>query len=118
MIGSDITLSVTRKGHTYNVRCNYDNSSKRATISSNTSEGFGGSGGSQSRIAFVNVDSVNVRSAPGTDSKVLYSVPRNTEMKIVGETSRGDSIWYKVQPRSNKYPQATGYVFSRYLTIR
>jgi hypothetical protein len=107
MIGSEVTMNVTRHGETYNVRCNYDNNSGRATISSQTSP--------ESRTAFVNVDVVNVRSAPGTNSHILYKAPRNTQMKVLGEVSRGDSIWYKVQASSSQYPQAIGYVFGRYL---
>lgn len=34
MIGSEVILNVTRKGSTYDVKCNYDNTSRVATISS------------------------------------------------------------------------------------
>lgn len=110
MIGSDVTLSVTRRGETYNVRCNYDNASRRATISPITSP--------QSRTAVVTADYVNVRSAPSTNSRVLYQAPRGTEMIVLGETPMGDSMWYRVQARSTQYPQAIGYVFGRYLSFR
>lgn len=110
MIGSDVTLSVTRQGETYNVRCSYDNTSRRATISSITLP--------QSRIAVVTADYLNVRSAPGTNSRVLYQAPRGTEMIVLGETSMGDSIWYRVQASSPIYPQAIGYVFGRHLSFR
>lgn len=110
MIGSDVTLSVTRRGETYNVRCNYDNASRRATISPITSP--------QSRTAVVTADYVNVRSAPGTNSRVLYQAPRGTEMIVLGEAPMGDSMWYRVQARSTQYPQAIGYVFGRYLSFR
>lgn len=110
MIGSDVTLSVTRRGETYNVRCNYDNASRRATISSVTSPQF--------RTAVVTADYLNVRSAPGTNSRVLYQAPRGTEMIVLGETPMGDSIWYRVKARSTQYPQAIGYVFGRYLRFQ
>lgn len=110
MIGSDVTMSVTRRGETYNVRCNYDNSSRRATISS--------TGSSQSRIAVVTVDFLNARSAPGTDSRVLYQAPRGAAMIVLGEESRGDSIWYRARSGSTQYPQSIGYVFGRYLRFQ
>ncbi len=110
MIGSEVTLNVTRRGETYNVRCNYDNSSRRATISS--------TGSFQSRIAVVTADFLNIRSAPGTNSHVLYQAPRGAEMIVLGEVSRGDSIWYRVKARSTQYPQAIGYAFGRYLRFQ
>ncbi|HIK53864.1 MAG TPA: SH3 domain-containing protein [Synechococcales cyanobacterium M55_K2018_004] len=63
-------------------------------------------------------DYVNVRSAPGTNSRVLYQVSRGTEMIVLGERSMGDSVWYRVQARSTQYPQAIGYMFGRYLRFR
>lgn len=113
MIGSEVTLNVTRRGETYNVRCDYDNASRRATISLASTNPP-----SQSRIAVVTANSLNVRSAPGTNSRVLYQVPRGTELIVLGETSRGDSIWYRVQARSTQYPQAIGYAFGRYLRLQ
>lgn len=109
MIGSDVTLNVTRRGETYDVRCSYDNNSRRATISLASH---------QSRIAVVTADYVNVRSAPGTNSRVLYQVSRGTEMIVLGERSMGDSVWYQVQARSTQYPQAIGYMFGRYLRFQ
>jgi len=39
-------------------------------------------------------------------------------MIVLGEESRDDSIWYRVQARSTHYPQAIGYAFSGYLRFR
>jgi hypothetical protein len=43
MIGSEVILNVSRSGSTYDVRCNYDNSSRTATITNLPSESGSGS---------------------------------------------------------------------------
>lgn len=43
MIGSEVILNVSRTGSTYDVRCNYDNASRSATISNLPNSGEGSS---------------------------------------------------------------------------
>lgn len=111
MIGSNVTLNVTRHGQTYDVRCDYTNNSRTAKISSTVSP-------PQSQTAIVNVDSLNIRARPGTDKPVLYRAPYGTEFKVLGQESMGDSVWYKVQARSTQYPQSIGFAYGPYLTLR
>ncbi len=41
-------------------------------------------------IGYISADSVNVRSGPGTDRRVLYVARRGTQMQILGQYGRGN----------------------------
>lgn len=69
------------------------------------------------RRGIVTADGLNVRQAADTTSAILYEAPRGTELEILGETSRGDSLWYQVKATSNQFSQAPGWVFSQYINV-
>jgi hypothetical protein len=69
------------------------------------------------RLGIVAADVLNVRQAADTTAAVLYEVPRGTELQILGETARGDSLWYQVKATSNQFPQDPGWAFSRYINV-
>ena len=50
---------------------------------------------------YVNTSSINLRSKPSTDSEVLTSLIKDTDVKVIGE----DGDWYKVT-----YGKYTGYI--------
>ena len=77
----------------------------------------GSSPGQSGRLGTVAADVLNVRQAADTTSAVLYEAPRGTELQILGETARGDSLWYQVKATSNQFPQDTGWAFSQYITV-
>jgi len=110
MIGSDVTMSVTRKGSTYNVRCSYDNSSRAATIL--------GTAPSGSQTAVVNVNYLNVRLVPAMNGPVLYQARRGMSFTVLGQQNASTGLWYKVKAQSSQYPQKEGWVFGQYVTLR
>jgi len=69
------------------------------------------------RLGTVTADVLNVRQAADTTAAILYELPRGTELQILGETARGDSLWYQVKATSNQFSQAPGWVFSQYINV-
>jgi len=67
------------------------------------------------RRGTVTADSLNVRQSADATSPVLYRLPAGTSVEILGETARGDSVWYQVRPSSSQSPQTIGWAFSQYI---
>lgn len=53
---------------------------------------------------------INVRSAAGTDSAVLGSLPANAEVNLIGRNAAGDWVYYAAQ-------EAGGWLFAPLLTV-
>lgn len=67
------------------------------------------------RTGTVNADLLNIRASAGTDAAVLDTVPRGTQLEILGETALGDSVWYQVKGGTGSQSPVVGWVFSRYV---
>ncbi len=77
-----------------------NNGNNNSSENNSTNSGF-------SKTMYVNVDAVNVREKTTTDSDVIASVEKNTEVKVTGES--GD--WYSVTVSGN-----SGYIMKQYLS--
>lgn len=64
---------------------------------------------SENKKMYVNCDSLNVRTGPGTGNSKIGSVSRNQELTVTGSQSG----WYKI-----KYGSGTGWVCGDYLTSK
>ncbi len=95
-----------------------DSPEQTSTAAVPTAPGENSSSQAQSgRLGTVAADGLNVRHSADTTSAVLYEAPRGTELQILGETTRGDSLWYQVKATSNQFPQDTGWAFSQYINV-
>ncbi|TVP67068.1 MAG: SH3 domain-containing protein [Leptolyngbya sp. LCM1.Bin17] len=95
-----------------------DSPEQTSTTAVPTAPGENSSSQAQSgRLGTVAADGLNVRQSADTTSAVLYEAPRGTELQILGETTRGDSLWYQVKATSNQFPQDTGWAFSQYINV-
>lgn len=61
----------------------------------------------ETKIGYVNVESVNLREEKNTSSEVLDGITKNTEVTILGE----EDGWYKV-----KVKNLTGYISKKYIS--
>jgi len=102
MIGADVIMSVTRGGQTYNVRCQYDNMSRVATIVTIEDQ--------NARRATVNASLANVRIGPGQNYAMAYQLRRGAEVLILAEQWQSDGVWYKVRPASGAMTDQVGWV--------
>lgn len=67
------------------------------------------------RQASVKATTLNVRSAPGTDSSIVSRLDYGTSVTVVGETSGSDgATWYQIRFQSGNSTM-TGYVRSDYI---
>ncbi len=60
------------------------------------------------RTGTVTANALRIRARPGVDSPVLRTVPRGTQLTVLGQ----DSGWYTVQ-----YDGTTGYAASEYISV-
>ncbi|TVP62480.1 MAG: SH3 domain-containing protein [Leptolyngbya sp. LCM1.Bin17] len=103
MIGADVTMSVTRGGQTYNVRCQYDNMSRVATIVTVDNQ--------NARRATVDASLANVRVGPSQNYPMSYQLRRGAEVLILAEQWQTDGVWYKVRPASGAMTDQIGWIF-------
>lgn len=133
-VGTKVTVvGITLKSgsYWYKIKVTYNKktrtgyvASEYITIGTNSSAGNAGNNGNNGdttvapteQKGYVNekvTSTLNVRKEATTQSVVLMSIPKNTEVSILGIT--GD--WYKITVTYNK-KTVTGFVAKQYITIK
>ena len=61
----------------------------------------------QNKVGYVNVDTVNVRSKADSNSEILTSISKNTEVEILSQ----EESWYKIKTKN-----ITGYIAAKFIS--
>lgn len=109
-------LNLKKSGSTYwyGISTTVNNKTVSGYVMANYID-VGGKASSSEQTGYVNnyvTTTVNVRKGPSTDTEILMSIPRNTTVIILGQTSN----WYNVKVTYGG-KTVTGYIMMTYITL-